>query len=261
MPHPVLRPRQRSEDLRELYRENDANNGAVQDSVKRHRLRRIKAYSALATAAAASHDRPRVYSLPVSQDEVLERFTAKNKPVVERKTTEVLVHKLFTPACDESPSTASDFSCTGDLSNASTLLHRKSKAEDLRSRYALESKTVVDGGEYSEPDTLFLGNIVNSETTATHEPVEEAVYCICRRPLDAAQGEMVKCDVCSEWFHLHCVGQGHRDVDYFADHIFFCPDCETIAFQEMAADEEKAALTAGAVADAGAGVDAGKERD
>ncbi|KAK0429032.1 hypothetical protein QR680_011144 [Steinernema hermaphroditum] len=51
-------------------------------------------------------------------------------------------------------------------------------------------------------------------------PVKEKLYCICRGP-DVGT-EMVKCDMCRDWFHFKCVGftEQMKKNDFY-----HCPRC------------------------------------
>jgi hypothetical protein len=51
-------------------------------------------------------------------------------------------------------------------------------------------------------------------------PVEEAVFCVCRRPY-ADGDEMVACDGCSQWFHPRCIGL----LELPRCKKWYCDDC------------------------------------
>ena len=55
----------------------------------------------------------------------------------------------------------------------------------------------------------------------------ELLYCVCRRPWDAAGEGMVACDNCDEWYHFLCVGVTEEEAKRVARWI--CRQCRTNA--------------------------------
>ncbi len=52
-----------------------------------------------------------------------------------------------------------------------------------------------------------------------------ALYCICRKPYDASRF-MVGCDVCSNWFHVDCVGL--TEIQAKKAKQYMCPNCDKL---------------------------------
>ncbi len=52
-----------------------------------------------------------------------------------------------------------------------------------------------------------------------------ALYCICRTPYDASRF-MVGCDVCSNWFHVDCVGLTELQAKKAKQYM--CPNCDKL---------------------------------
>ncbi|XP_054160935.1 nucleosome-remodeling factor subunit BPTF-like [Oppia nitens] len=50
-----------------------------------------------------------------------------------------------------------------------------------------------------------------------------ALYCICRKPYDSSKF-MVGCDICSNWFHVECVGLSETQAKKADQYI--CPNCD-----------------------------------
>ena len=58
---------------------------------------------------------------------------------------------------------------------------------------------------------------------------EEKVLCFCSK--DCEFGEMASCELCSGWFHFHCM-QFKEDVDLLVTKDFvccFCQACRTLS--------------------------------
>lgn len=52
-----------------------------------------------------------------------------------------------------------------------------------------------------------------------------ALYCICRKPYDGSRC-MVGCDVCSNWFHVDCVGLTEAQAKKAEQYL--CPNCDKL---------------------------------
>lgn len=164
--------------------------------------------------------------------------------VVDDQNIDVIPHELFTQPSRDSISEVSICSSIELLEAIGASLHHKNRSEDLRSRYVVGEKEIggVIGRSGTSPDldTASLDKTIDSDDTLVNQPTDN-VHCVCRCPFDKTRSDMIMCQGCSDWFHLDCVGQGHRGVDFFEDHDFFCPACEAIAFQEIVEEEQSTA--------------------
>ena len=84
------------------------------------------------------------------------------------------------------------------------------------------------GTECSRPgSTVELNTTVVCQNNLTVEPPLEELHCTCKRPYSTKWGVMLRCRLCSGWFHPNCIGlEGSAKQDAVKHWPkFVCPGC------------------------------------
>lgn len=92
----------------------------------------------------------------------------------------------------------------------------------------LKSNAVMHTNESTKPKRQKTTSTSHSQKNASiiskQEEKEEALYCICQRPADEEEEDMmIECDECKDWLHGKCVNLNQRlaaDIE-----IYVCPRC------------------------------------
>ncbi|WWD02225.1 hypothetical protein V865_000263 [Kwoniella europaea PYCC6329] len=110
----------------------------------------------------------------------------------------------------------------------------KTKVEELKG--ASSSKPKSSGSASSEPSQTPTTptrptSTSNNSPNPFQSPDKNAIYCVCRKPYNEEEDEvmMVGCESCDNWFHPNCVGLTDEMVD--ALDVYICKSCERSTHQ------------------------------
>ncbi|OCF57603.1 hypothetical protein L486_05062 [Kwoniella mangroviensis CBS 10435] len=110
----------------------------------------------------------------------------------------------------------------------------KTKVEELKG--ASSSKTKSSSSASSDsPQTPTTPtrptSTSNNSPNPFQSPDKNAIYCVCRKPYNEEEDEvmMVGCESCDNWFHPNCVGLTDEMVD--ALDVYICKSCERSTHQ------------------------------
>lgn len=119
----------------------------------------------------------------------------------------------------------------------SFLVHitRNDKMESLEPASGAVPSTDTDEGDDlgsgTDCDSVTEGDEKDSAkievVTENRESVDDEEYCWCLRGEGPHVGQMIACDVCEEWFHVHCVTRGLTQKAANKLASFVCCACET----------------------------------
>ncbi|WRT68563.1 uncharacterized protein IL334_005540 [Kwoniella shivajii] len=104
----------------------------------------------------------------------------------------------------------------------------KTKVEELKADSKARSTTIFDGASSSPQTPSRSTSYMNSPNPS---PDKNAVYCVCRKPYNEEDDEvlMVGCESCDNWFHPPCVGLSESMVE--ALDVYICKSCERSTHQ------------------------------
>ncbi|WWC93426.1 hypothetical protein V866_000260 [Kwoniella sp. B9012] len=110
----------------------------------------------------------------------------------------------------------------------------KTKVEELKG--ASSSKPKSSGSASSDPPQTPTTptrptSTSNNSPNPFQSPDKNAIYCVCRKPYNEEEDEvmMVGCESCDNWFHPNCVGLTDEMVD--ALDVYICKSCERSTHQ------------------------------
>ncbi|KAF7306274.1 PHD-type domain-containing protein [Mycena indigotica] len=72
-----------------------------------------------------------------------------------------------------------------------------------------------------------------------HETDDEVVLCICKGKYDSDDGDVVQCDQCRTWYHLHCIGIPNVAALGPEDAEWFCMACIVVDRSDSSDEEEE----------------------